>query len=207
MVKKMLISMTAMGVIAAAVMFLLISLTSGETSGSPDEKSSLSRTFTDDTYFYYLTEQEIDKIIEKGITSSSFFSLEKYILPAGADSGDVAFAYIEPPALTVARKASETYQLYGRKVKRQEVIKELMDGYLPFSIRFEENKGFLYDAVIEQDGEIISADREEILGGGAIKRAYFNVSAIDFKEEAKLVLIDTVTEEKVIFTVVFSEYN
>ncbi|WP_078594886.1 hypothetical protein [Evansella clarkii] len=206
MVKKMLISMTAMGVIAAAVMFLLISLTSGETSGSPDEKSSLSRTFSDDTYFYYLTEQEIDKIIEKGITSS-FFSLEKYILPAGADSGDVAFAYIEPPALTVARKASETYQLYGRKVKRQEIIKELMDGYLPFSIRFEENKGFLYDAVIEQDGEIISADREEILGGGAIKRAYFNVSAIDFKKEAKLVLIDTVTEEKVIFTVVFSEYN
>lgn len=206
MVKKMLISMTAMGIIAAAVMFLLISLTSGETSGSPDEKSSLSRTFSDDTYFYYLTEQEIDKIIEKRITSS-FFSLEKYILPAGADSGDVAFAYIEPPALTVARKASETYLLYGRKVKRQEVIKELMDGYLPFSIRFEENKGFLYDAVIEQDGEIISADREEILGGGAIKRAYFNVSAIDFKEEAKLVLIDTVTEEKVIFTVVFSEYN
>jgi hypothetical protein len=206
MVKKMLISMTAMGIIAAAVMFLLISLTSGETSGSPDEKSSLSRTFSDDTYFYYLTEQEIDKIIEKRITSS-FFSLEKYILPAGADSGDVAFAYIEPPALTVARKASETYLLYGRKVKRQEVIKELMDGYLPFSIRFEENKGFLYDAVIEQDGEIISADREEILGGGAIKRAYFNVPAIDFKEEAKLVLIDTVTEEKVIFTVVFSEYN
>ncbi|UTR11490.1 hypothetical protein MM300_03930 [Evansella sp. LMS18] len=205
MVKKMLVSMTAMGVTAAAVVFMLIALTSGETSGSPDEKSALARTFSDDTYFYYLTEQEIDKIIEEGITS--FFSLEKYILPAASDSEDIAFAYIEPPALTVARKTSETYQLYGRKVKREEVTKELMDGYLPFSIRFRENKGFLYEAAIEQDGEIIYAEKEEVLGGGAMKRAYFNVPALDFETEAKLVLIDTVTDEKAMFTLVFSEYD
>lgn len=207
MFKKMIVSMIVMSGIILATLFFLIS---GPTFGKPQEEVELSYRFVDENYPFFLTNEQIEDAINRGIESLK--SIDSYLLPEEECSllnkDDILFSYIEPPSLVAANIARNIHHLYGRKVRTAEVKEKLMDEYLPFVTRFNANRGYIYDIHFVQGEEKIAPYKTEIKSNGGVVVSYFRVEDINFEQAGKLHIQDVVnkTSERV-YLVDFSLYD
>ncbi|WP_096189847.1 hypothetical protein [Evansella halocellulosilytica] len=212
MVKKMIVSFSAITMFVFVLLFLLFQFVSGATYGEvneEEEEESLPLSFEDESYYFYLTDEELNEAIEEG--TESVISIESYILPKKeetVDSEDIAFVYMITPFLKAQQLARETFDRYGRTVTTKEVKMDLMDQYISFSARFNGNAGYIYDLELQQGDESIIPMNESISSKGTLKTVYFDVSELSFSDEAVLVVRDSVDESMYeSFEVDFTQYK
>ncbi|WP_233254330.1 hypothetical protein [Salipaludibacillus keqinensis] len=188
MLKKMFISMMTMTIlIISGFMFLFQGSVDG-TLGMPDSPigEKMEKSFEDESYVYYLNDEQILSAIEKGVTSTELiddFLLDKSEVTELQET-DVAFAYVETPYLTVLKESRNIFDRYGRRPVPQELKPELMDQFLPVHIRFYENKGYVYNVKVLQEDHEVEYFRRETRGSGSMKTLYVKVDDLDFSERA-----------------------
>lgn len=202
MLKKMVISMITMTILISAGIIYYLQQSVGETFGRPDSPNNvIEKSFENEQYYYFLSDEEIRKAIEKGISSIEL--IEDYLLQENEEntSSEVAFAYIETPFFTALKKSRELFDHFGRRSIPLEIKRELLDQYLPIHIRFYENKGYVYDLRFIQGGEEIKAYNTITQGSGSMKTMYMKVEDLDFSQPA------TVIAEDKVDTSVFSEFK
>lgn len=198
MLLKMLLS-AAVFFIAAAGLVLF-----GNQGNSIEELSSENirndwdgeKTFDDESYYFYLDEEEIKYYIRKGI--SSLTGVEEYKLTETGNtlrSDDVAFAYAELPSLTVMEKAGSIYYHADRFPEVEEIKEELRDDYIPVHVRYEDNRAYVYEAFIKQGEEKVFPAGRKIAGEGSMESLFFKVEDLQLDEEAELIIEDTVNED------------
>ncbi|MCE7791487.1 hypothetical protein K8O68_03490 [Salipaludibacillus sp. CUR1] len=210
MLKKMLYSMVSMTVIIMAGILVYLSQVTGLTFALPEESpGSIPNTFENENYLYYLTDDQINDAIKKAVSSTD--SLENFLLETiedTTDGGQVAFAYIETPYLTVINEARKSFDLEGRQPPGGEIREKLTDSFLPVHIRFYQNKGFVHDVkIIQQDEEVIPF-KTETNGSGAVETIYLNIMDLDMTEPAYVYVMDRVNEEAYqIFKIDFYDYQ
>jgi len=202
MFKKMFISMITMTILIAGGFIYYFQQSVGETFVRMDSRTKIiENTFENEEYFYFLSDEEIDKAIEKGMTSTKL--IEDYLLENAEEdiSLDVAFAYIETPYLTAIKESRKIFDHFGRRPVPKEIKQELADQYLPIHIRFFENRGYVYDIRFIQ-GEIeIEPYNIITYGSGSMKTMYMKVEDVDFSQTATVI-----TEDK-INSSVYSEFK
>ncbi|WP_416151582.1 hypothetical protein ACM26V_11670 [Salipaludibacillus sp. HK11] len=195
MLKKMFISMVFMTMLVIGVsLYLFQEKVIGTFDQSNSRSGVLEQSFENEDYFYFLSDKEINRAIGKGTTS--IILIEDYLLESPEESlgteSHVAFAYIETPYLTTINIARNVFDHYGRIPSSQEVKQELFDQYLPIHIRFNENKGYVYDLKMIQDEKEIEPFSTEVHGSGAMKTIYLNVGDLDFSMPATVIVEDSV---------------
>lgn len=196
-------------IMSGIVLFILLFVTSGSIFGKPEEDKELSYRFQHEDYFYYLTDEQIEKAINKGVETLQ--SIDRYLLPVEkcslVNETDILFAYIEPPSLTATNMARNIYHQYKRKVRTSEVKEKLMDEYLPFVVRFSEDEGYLYEIEMVQDGQKIFPYKTEVKNNGGLSISYFRVEDLKFTQDAFLHVIDQINEDsEKVYHIDFSLY-
>jgi len=174
----------------------------GETFVRIDSRTkTIENTFENEEYFYFLSDEEIGKAIEKGMTSTKL--IEDYLLENAEEeiSLDVAFAYIETPYLTAIKESRKIFDHFGRRPVPNEIKQELADQYLPIHIRFYENRGYVYDIRFIQGESEIEPYNMITYGSGSMKTVHMKVEDIDFSQTATVI-----TEDK-IDPSVYSEFK
>lgn len=202
MFKKMFISMITMTILISAGIIYYLQQSVGETFGRLESSTNvIEKSFENEEYYYFLSDEKIQKAIEKGMTSIEL--IENYMLEKNEEktSPEVAFAYIETPFFTALKESRELFDHYGRRPIPLEIKRELLDQYLPIHIRFYENRGYVYDLRFIQGGEEIKAYNTITQGSGSMKTMYMKVEDLDFSQPA------TVIAEDKVDTSVFSEFK
>lgn len=186
--------------------FVIAHFQLGLFSGIERKEESLPHTFDNEKYFFYIESEGISLIIEDSI--QSLVTIEPFLLPLNQQdvNDDIAFAYIEPPQWQIKKLAQNTYQTYGRRVYAEEVKALLMDQFLPFNIRFRDNKGPQYSVHFQQNGNVMEPVQTVVNGEGSLMTVYFPTDELDFKQEATMEIVHQESGENVVFGVNFKNY-
>ncbi|WP_280770016.1 hypothetical protein [Salipaludibacillus daqingensis] len=209
MFKKMFISMIIMTIFIVGSLVYFFHESVGDTLGRTGSlENKLEKTFENEDYYFYLSDQEIRKAIEKGTTSIELvedFLLEK---EEEATLSEAVFAYIETPYFSAIKESRKLYDHFGRRPIPEEIKQELMDQYLPIHVRFNENKGYVYDIHLKQGEEEVEPIRTMTSGSGTLKTIYLEVEDLDFAQSAIVVAEDKVNSSvSTQFKVDFSEFK
>lgn len=190
------------------ILFIFLPNEEGILSIQKYSSVNVMNTFKDENYYYFLENMEIDEIINSGI--HSLRTLDDFILPMdqSREMKNISFAYIQTPELIVNKQAKKTYFKFGRRIHAAEAKEALMDQYLSFGVRFNENNGMLHEIIFLQNNKAVKPAYKEIKGSGGLIIVSFKTNDIDFNEEAQIKIIDqTESSEKAVFYIDFSLYS
>ncbi|CAM3982976.1 hypothetical protein [Alkalicoccus chagannorensis] len=208
--KLMLISTLFTAVLITGGMLLWLQETTGGVFDQEEEenRTGVSTSFEDDSYYYFLDHEEVTYLIERGRETVDGY--ESYMLPVEFDglSSTVAFAYVEPPSLTVVKESRRIQDHYQRTPSVEELQGMLMDRFLPIHLRFHENRAFVHEAELESETGRIQPVETDISGGGSMQTMYFSVEDLPFEEEEiSLVVEDELSDDFMRYTLRFADYQ
>ncbi|MBU9721031.1 MULTISPECIES: hypothetical protein [Bacillaceae] len=172
-----------------------------------------TKNVVDEDYFYFISDSEVVEAIELGMAAADI--IDQYIIPYEPSNSsenkvkeDTSFAFIETPFLTTVNLARKTFHQFGREVLVSEVKGNLNHNFLPLHVRFEGNKGYVYDIILNQENREIEPVKVEKVGNGGMTTVTYLTDDIDFTKEAILKVVDPLNpSQRITFRLDFRDYR
>ncbi|SES13619.1 hypothetical protein [Salisediminibacterium halotolerans] len=192
MIKKMTVSLVFMSVFFLTGLLLYILVAEEENKSSADSVSEvISGGFDNEDYYFYLSDDEIQSKAESVLAGEYSFSSYTLESANAEDSNEkIAFAYTEPPGLTVKREAKKQYNLYGTIPAPEDLRAKLSDEMIPVHIRFYGQGAYIHDIETEQDGESFTGAKRLNLADGAKTSLLIDTAEADFDEPLMIHVTD-----------------